>query len=619
MSLFTAQLYPGRALGFLVLGATLHDVLTRLKAEPQRFPKIELLYSPDRPVTEPVGVELPGNGIRLRFDGPEQRLRLIEVTDFTKNHITFKERDLVKPFSGTPGSPSPGDSASGPTFRHIYHKLLGPTYAGEFIPPSSGHDNGIYVLSYPGVAFNFALNPSEYSPEKDVVSTFASASSQVATSMAVFSGDSWADARPTLWTEILPSIKSTTVIPRGKDVYPDEISLVRLHGAGKIQLFRKWTSNSFWITLGETTPQDLLMELGPPNAIYRKNDQKMVIHKTRTASNAKGRPDAADIGRPEDLTDTDQSSMHEGSDASDNEEAVDDQIGLNTNSECFYNYFYLGFDILISTRVPPSQAPPGSKVSEAEGQNGIISHSPDRLVATKLVLHGNIPGSYEFNRHRRCRWEIAYLDSLNDGNGPTDSETPFPQIEDRMNAAWASAFPRNDSQQRQRGMVLNRGWGDSPGSSFIHYQPQPSALSLPLASLYTLIQQTSLLYVRNQEISMSTTEKKNTTEPVDKAAIRELINELEHKLDALYTLSDEVNRGILESKDALESVREKRVKLLRARLDRIFQQWNIGSLTSNHHPSTQNQSQNQSQDPDARMVEETQPTNFLPRRWKIRL
>ncbi|KAF4943652.1 hypothetical protein FGADI_13263 [Fusarium gaditjirri] len=91
---------------------------------------------------------------------------------------------------------------------------------------------------------------------------------------------------------------------------------------------------------------------------------------------------------------------------------------------------------------------------------------------------------------------------------------------------------------------------------------------------------------------MSSTEKKNTTEPVDKEAIRELINELERKLDALYTLSDEVNRGILESKDALESVREKRVKLLRARLDRIFQQWNIGPLTSSHHLSTQNQGQN---------------------------
>lgn len=83
---------------------------------------------------------------------------------------------------------------------------------------------------------------------------------------------------------------------------------------------------------------------------------------------------------------------------------------------------------------------------------------------------------------------------------------------------------------------------------------------------------------------MSPTEKENTAEPVDKEAIRKLINELEGKLEALYTLSEEINRGILESKDALESLREKRVKLIRARLDQIFQQWNIGSLTSNHQP-----------------------------------
>ncbi|KAF4435461.1 hypothetical protein FACUT_7202 [Fusarium acutatum] len=94
---------------------------------------------------------------------------------------------------------------------------------------------------------------------------------------------------------------------------------------------------------------------------------------------------------------------------------------------------------------------------------------------------------------------------------------------------------------------------------------------------------------------MSPTEKKTTPEPVDKQAIRKLINELEGKLEALYTLSDEVNRGILESKDTLENLREKRFKLIRARLDRIFQQWNIGSLTSNHQSSTQNQSQSQSQ------------------------
>lgn len=455
-----------------MLGASLHDVLTRLKAEPQRFPKLELLYSADQPLSEPVSVNLPANGVRLRFDGPEQRLRLIEVTDFTKNHITFKDRHLLKPANtaSAPASPVPGDSATGPTFRHIYHRLLGPTYAGEFIPSGSGHDNGIYVLSYPGVAFNFSLPASSYAPDKDVVSIFSSGTNQVATSMAVFSGDSWAEARPTLWTEILPSIKSTTVLPRGKDVYPDEISLIRLHGGGKLQLFRKWTNNSFWISLGETTPQDLVMELGPPNAIYRKNDQKMVIHKMRTASNTRSRPNAADLGRADDFNDTDQSSMNTASEASDDEEAVDDQIGTNTTGECFYNYFYLGFDVLVSNQVPPSATPPSAKNSGAIPQSGIKSRSPDRLVATKLVLHGNIPGSYEFNRHRRCRWEIAYLDApdsedSDDSDETVDSETPFPLIEERMNAAWASVMPRGSDQPRQRGMVINRGWGDSPGSS----------------------------------------------------------------------------------------------------------------------------------------------------------
>lgn len=441
--------------------------MTRVKAEPQAFPKLDVLYSSDQPVTETVCIVLPQNGLRLRFDGPEQRLRLIEVTDFTKNHITFKERDLVRPPTSAPGSPGPGESSSGPTFRHIYHRLLGPTYAGEFIPPTGAQqETGIYVLSYPGVAFNFSLPTSAYSPSKDVVSLLSASSSQIATSMAIFSGASWADARPTLWTEVLPSVKVTSTLPRGKDIYPDEVSLVRLHGGGKIQLFRKWTSSSMWIILGETTPQDLVAELGPPNAIYRKNDQKMVIHKMRAASNTRGgRPSAADIGRPDESTDTDQSSMHTGSDESDNEEAVDDQGASNPSGECFYNYFYLGFDVLLSTPVPTSTAPPGeTQVPDGVG-NEIKIHAPDQLVATKLVLHGNIPGSYEFNRHRRCRWEISYLDDNASDGCVVNSEMTFRSVESRLNKKWEGTYPADKTQPRQRGMVLNRGWGDSPGSS----------------------------------------------------------------------------------------------------------------------------------------------------------
>ena len=34
-----------------------------------------------------------------------------------------------------------------------------------------------------------------------------------------------------------------------------------------------------------------------------------------------------------------------------------------------------------------------------------------------------------------------------------------------MNDKRESLYPANKPQPRQRGMVLNRGWGDSPGSS----------------------------------------------------------------------------------------------------------------------------------------------------------
>lgn len=464
-SLFSAQLHPGRALGFLVLGASLHDILTRLKAEPQRFPKLDLVYSPTDPVKEPVIVTLPANGVRLRFDGPEQRLRLVEVLDFTKNHITFKDqstdRDLVKPPADPSAHPHSGEPATEPTFKHIYQRFLGPTYDGEYIPGSDGQ--GIYMLSYPGVAFTFPLAQSAYSPEKDVV-TLLSSSTQVATSMAVFSGDSWAQSRETLWTEVLPSIKSFAPLAKGKDVCPDEISLVKIHGGGKLQLFKKWTNNSTWILLGDTTPQELVAELGPPDAIYRKNDQRMYIHKIRTASNSRTRPDSDGLRRPGDLTDTDQSSANNMSEDSNDDEAIEEEFAGNVSGECFYNYFYLGFDVLVSTPTTPSQPPPSQDKSGLP-EKTIKSESPDRMVATKLILHANVPGSYPFNRHRRCRWEIAYLDQASP-EAPVNTETPFADISKHLRQEWQSIYSSEDEAlQKQRGMVLNRGWGDSPGSS----------------------------------------------------------------------------------------------------------------------------------------------------------
>ena len=443
----------------LAIGASLHDVLTRIKAEPQRFPKMELLYSREDPVQEPVSIDLPANGIRLRFDGSEQRLRLIEVLDFTKNHITYEGRDLVKPTTQNAASPALG-GASGPTFKHIYNKFLGPTYAGEYMPPEHDSGMGVYVLSYPGVSFTFDLPASEYSPDKDVVSQLMASPNLTATSMAVCDGKSWAEARDTLWTKVLPSVKTNAAVQKSKDVTPDEVSLVKIHGGGKLQLFRKWTNASFWIMLGETTPQQLVSEIGPPDAVYRKNDKRMTIHKR---GDGRRRNHGGDAGRADELTDTDQSSLMTGSEDNNDEEAVEEQAVDTLSGECFYNYFYLGFDILMSTSVPPSPAPPNS--SETDSEKKLVSAKPSRLVATKLVLHGNIPGSYEFNRHRRCRWEIAYLEDTSTEQKAPSSDTKFNEIQEHLDERWGSLYPPGEGKQRQRGMVLNRGWGDSPGSS----------------------------------------------------------------------------------------------------------------------------------------------------------
>ncbi|KAH8586768.1 hypothetical protein B0O99DRAFT_585431 [Bisporella sp. PMI_857] len=462
MSLFTATVHPGQALGFLVLGASLHDILTRLKAEPQQFPKIDVIYEPSAPVKQPVTLDLPTNGVRLRFDGPEQRLRLIEVLDFTKNKIQYKDREVFRPAT-SPASSGPTESLSGPSFKHIYKNLIGPTFPGEYIGPDHEDETGLglYILSYPGVAFSFPMQSTSWQPGKDMVSLLSSSTSPPAASMAIFSGDSWSDARETLYTHSLEPLRSLPQYAKSREPVPDEVNVVRIHGEGRLELVRPLSSN-FWIQLGQTSPQELVAELGPPDAIYRKSDQRMAIHNNRVGSGTHVRSDVNDL-RLDDSTDTDQSSAHTATDDSEDDNE-DGEVAGSVTGECFYNYFYHGFDILISTPIAPSQRPPSKGLTDSSDAERFQSNMSSRLVASKVVLHGNVPGSYPFNRHRRCRWEIEYL--IQPGDAIINSETPFQVVEHSLHEEWKTVYKNaEEAKNRQRGMVLNRDWGDSPGSS----------------------------------------------------------------------------------------------------------------------------------------------------------
>ena len=449
-----------------MLGSSLHDILTQIKSQPQTYPKIDISYSSSSPLLEPVIITLPANGIRLRFDGPEQKLRLVEVLDFGKTQLLYKNTELVKLAELTTVtilSTAPSQ-ISGPVFRHVYNRLMGPTFPGEYMPPEEGGNStrGIYTLSYPGIAFNFPLQHTAWGAERDFVSLLSSSAALPANSMAIFDGPSWPEARGEVLTKSSPNPR-TFFAPSRKDYRPDELEMANIYGGGKIELVRR-SSAPLQIVLGQTSTQDLITELGPPDAIYRKSDRRLSIHDTTKKESSRTRshlstPSASPvmIGNMGEhgsrSSDTTSDESEEDADSPTSE--VDD---FDLSAECFYNYFHHGLDILISYPKDPSPplplTQPGGQQEQSEARMG-------ELVVTKMLLHGNVPGSYPFNRYRRLRWRIC------DGDKATDlcSEASFPKVSQDLRHIWSKSNDSDWLRRLEKGMVLNRSWGDSPGSS----------------------------------------------------------------------------------------------------------------------------------------------------------
>lgn len=389
-------------------------------------------------MTTPVIVTLPHNGIRLRFDGIDQRLRLIELLDFTKTRLTYKGSELVK-------KQEDGSSA---TFKRIY-QLFGASYPGEYIAPKTGRV-GTYVLSWPGIAFNFPLQHSAWAPDKDHVSLLGSHAASPATRMAVFEGNSWPDARRPLFVKNPSGPRQPAISNQPRDALPSEVELAAVRGAGKISFLRRAPAAPLEITLNETTPQDLITELGPPDATHQR-DQRALQEETSLArprnnsrSLSNGRPHATP---PSSYSSTGTDTFETDFDSGDAEDELAERVGRET----FWCYFGHGMDILVG---PPSE----QASMEANGENLTPLSSSPHLVVLKVVLHGNIPGSYAFNRHRRLRWTIE----LRDASSLLSSEHAFDDIKPDLMQAFHNVWPESEMG---RGKVVNRTWGADPSES----------------------------------------------------------------------------------------------------------------------------------------------------------
>jgi len=222
---------------------------------------MDLHYSQSDPLATPVIVTLSGNGLRLRFHGADQRLRLVEVMDFKRAKLAYKGGELVK------AQHEDNLASSGPVFKRVY-QMLGASYPGEYLPPKDRSPTGTYVLSWPGVAFTFPLQHSAWSAEKDHVAMLGSHAASPATHMALFEGKSWPEARRDLFVKVPSGPHLSALASRPKDSLPSEVEHVTVHGGDKIKLDRRSPAQPIWITLNETTPQDLVAELGPPDVIH---------------------------------------------------------------------------------------------------------------------------------------------------------------------------------------------------------------------------------------------------------------------------------------------------------------------------------------------------------------
>ena len=387
------------------------------------------------------------------------------------------------------------------------YNRFGPTTPGEYVEPSpaGGDEDGIYVLSYPGIAFSFPLQTGAWAPSlawASTVSLLSSTATGAAASLAVFAAKSWPAARASLYgpdsdASLAPS-SLRSPIPPGlrREQVPREVERARVWGRGRVELARR-DAPSCWVVLGETTPQDLVTELGPPDSIHRKNDRRVSIHRARKGSSAGGGGGGPRSRRGSSnsevhhspgnavlrgLTplDSDLSSHGESSDSEeDGDEVLDD--GKESGSEqVFYNYYSHGFDVLISTPTKPSTASPAAPTDADATQDSGGAPMPldatdpvlprTHLTATKILFHGNVPGSWAFNRHRRLRWSLESIPpsegSDGDGDeGPLTSERHWRDIQARLRTAFRGLYG-SDEEERAASlpMVVNRGWGrDEPG------------------------------------------------------------------------------------------------------------------------------------------------------------
>jgi hypothetical protein len=270
--------------------------------------------------------------------------------------------------------------------------------------------------------------------------------------MAIFDGNSWPEARGTLFVKEPSGPRTAAIVSQPRDALPAELELASVQGSGRIVFVRRPQALPLDITIGQTTPQDLLTELGPPDATHKRHiapAPDAAIHDRRRSSNVRsfGNGHLTHATPPSSYSSTGTDTFDTDFDSGD----AEDDPAERTGRETFWCYFNHGLDILVG---PPSDTIHSEDPNFPPTPVAASAH----LVVLKVTIHGNIPGSYSFNRHRRLRWALE----LRGASSTLTSEHMFDEIKSDLLQAFHGVWP--DSEM-SRGRVVNRTWGGSPTDS----------------------------------------------------------------------------------------------------------------------------------------------------------
>lgn len=291
------EVVPERSLGCenweFILGMHFSQAVAIIQSQVGIIKGVQVLYSDTTPLDVDIIINLPQDGIRLIFDPVVQRLKAIEVFNMKSIKLKYCALHFNSP-------------EVAPSIEQIEHSF-GATHPGVYDAAKQ-----LFALHFRGLSFYFPVDSKLQPGYAHGLGSlhFPNGSSPVVSKMALYCGGNISESRP-------PPLPISCY---NQHLYLENATVLR-NSAGtrglKLQLYTEASVRSMEprkqcmtkeVLFGDSC-QDVTTNLGSPNSVFFKSEDKMKIH----SPNAHRRAQAK-------------------------------------RSDFFFNYFTLGIDILFDAR-----------------------------------------------------------------------------------------------------------------------------------------------------------------------------------------------------------------------------------------------------------------------------